>query len=64
MSKTKILHLIGGGEIGGAEELVLTTMKLLDKEKYEPHLICLCHGPFVELAKKRRAKSQHHPHET
>ncbi|QGU00490.1 Glycosyltransferase [Candidatus Syntrophocurvum alkaliphilum] len=57
MNKTKVLHLIGGGEIGGAEELVLTIMKLLDKEKYDPHLICLCHGPFVELAKKEGLKA-------
>ncbi len=46
----RILHLIGGGEIGGAEELVLTLMKFLNKEKYKAHLICLCQGPFAQLA--------------
>ena len=39
--KKRILHFIGGGEIGGAEELLLSLMKLLDKEKYEAWLICL-----------------------
>ncbi len=48
--KKRILHFIGGGEVGGAEELLLTLMKLLDKDQYEAHLICLCQGPFAELA--------------
>lgn len=50
--KKQILHFIGGGEMGGAEELLLTLMKLLDKERYEAHLICLCQGPFAELARQ------------
>ena len=45
----KILHLIGGGEIGGAEELVYTLIKLTDPEQYDVHLICLCEGPFADL---------------
>lgn len=58
MSKIKVLHAIGGGEIGGAEELVLTLMKLLDREKYEPHLLCLCPGPFAELAREQGFSSE------
>ncbi|KUG04981.1 glycosyltransferase [hydrocarbon metagenome] len=50
--KKRILHFIGGGELGGAEELLLTLMKLLDKDQYEAHLICLCQGPFAELARQ------------
>lgn len=47
--RKKILHLIGGGEIGGAEELVYTLIKLTDPEQYDVHLICLCEGPFADL---------------
>jgi glycosyltransferase involved in cell wall biosynthesis len=50
MAKVKILHVIGGGEVGGAEQLVLSLMKLLDPAKYEPFLLCLCEGPFADLA--------------
>lgn len=50
MAKVKVLHVIGGGEVGGAEQLVLTLMKLLDPAKYEPFLLCLCDGPFADLA--------------
>ncbi|MGI5911227.1 MAG: glycosyltransferase family 4 protein [Syntrophomonadaceae bacterium] len=53
MAKTKVLHVIGGGEVGGAEEHVLTLMKLLDPEKYQPFLLCLCEGPFADLAARQ-----------
>ncbi len=59
--KKNILHLIGGGEIGGAEELLLTLMKLLDRDRYRPHLICLCQGPFVELAARHGFTASHIP---
>jgi glycosyltransferase involved in cell wall biosynthesis len=45
----KILHMIGGGEIGGAEELVFTLLKQTDPSRYEVHLVCLCPGPFADL---------------
>lgn len=47
--RKRILHIIGGGEIGGAEELVYTMMKLTNPEQYDVHLICLCEGPFADL---------------
>jgi glycosyltransferase involved in cell wall biosynthesis len=50
--RKKILHMIGGGEIGGAEELVFTLLKMTDPSKYEVHLVCLCPGPFAELVDK------------
>ncbi len=55
--KKRILHFIGGGELGGAEELLLTLMKLLDQERYEAQLICLCQGPFAELARQHGFKA-------
>lgn len=57
MKKHKVLHVIGGGEIGGAEELVLTLLKLLDRNKYEAHLICLCEGPFEAVAAQQGFKT-------
>ncbi len=35
--------------MGGAEELLLSLMKLLDQEQYEAQLVCLCQGPFAQL---------------
>ncbi len=59
--KTRILHFIGGGELGGAEELLLTLMKHLDKEQYEAQLICLCPGPFAELVRQYGFKATEIP---
>lgn len=53
MKRFKVLHVIGGGEIGGAERHVLTLIKLLDKEIFSPELLCLCRGPFAPLAREQ-----------
>ncbi|KGK85134.1 glycosyltransferase [Desulfosporosinus sp. HMP52] len=50
--KSKILHIIGGGEIGGAEKHVLSVLKNLDRTRFEPHLICLTNGPFSDIVKE------------
>lgn len=50
MRKYKILHIIGGGEIGGAEQHVLTLLRNLDRSKYCPYLACLTPGPLAALA--------------
>ncbi|WP_407306262.1 glycosyltransferase [Desulfosporosinus sp. SB140] len=50
MEKYKILHIIGGGEIGGAEQHVLTLLENLDRSRFSPYLICLTPGPFAALA--------------
>jgi len=47
----KILHIIGGGDVGGAKTHVLSLLSRL-KEKAEITLICLRHGDFAEDAKK------------
>lgn len=49
--KIKILQVIGGGEIGGAERHLLTLMRLLDRDRFETELLCLCDGPFAALAR-------------
>ncbi len=48
----KILHIIGGGEIGGAEQHVLTLLNGIDRTRFTPHLVCLTHGPFAALARE------------
>jgi len=50
MGPIHILHVIGGNEVGGAEEHVLTLCKGLDKTLFTPSLICLCEGPLHNLA--------------
>lgn len=47
MKKLKVLQVIGGGEIGGAERHLLTLMRLMDRERFTPELLCLCRGPFA-----------------
>ena len=58
MDKIKVLHVIGGGEVGGAEELVLTQMQLLDKNRYQPFMVCLCAGTFDELVAEKGFQAQ------
>ena len=52
MKPYKVLHIIGGGEIGGAEQHVLTLLKGLDRTRFTPHLVCLSSGPFASLARE------------
>ncbi len=50
MTKEKILHIIGGGEFGGAERHVLSLMQNTDQDRFSPMLACLCPGPFAQMA--------------
>lgn len=52
MKNYEILHIIGGGEVGGAEQHVLTLLQGLDRSRFYPHLACLTHGPFATLARE------------
>ena len=52
MKPYKILHIIGGGEIGGAEQHVLTLLNGIDRTRFTPHLVCLTHGPLAALARE------------
>lgn len=49
MKTHKILQLIGGGEIGGAEQHVLTLLKEMDSSQYSLVSGCLIDGPFARL---------------
>ena len=52
MKRLKVLQVIGGGEIGGAERHLLTLMRLMDRERFTPELLCLCKGPFAGLCRE------------
>lgn len=58
MLQYKILHLIGGGEIGGAEQHVLSLLKGLDQTRFSPYLACLINGPFAALARENKIPTQ------
>ncbi|TGE33929.1 glycosyltransferase [Desulfosporosinus sp. Sb-LF] len=61
MKTHRILHIIGGGEIGGAEQHVLSLLKGLNRTHFAPHLICLTHGPFAGLALDHQIPTQTFP---
>ncbi|HBV86745.1 MAG TPA: glycosyltransferase family 1 protein [Desulfosporosinus sp.] len=52
--KYKILHIIGGGEVGGAEQHVLSLLKGIDRNRFDLQLICLTQGPFSDLASENK----------
>lgn len=58
MKTYRILHIIGGGEIGGAEQHVLSLLKGLDRTHFTPYLACLTHGPFADLTHKNNIPTQ------
>lgn len=49
MRQIKILHIIGGGEFGGAEQHLLTLLKHLDRQVFEVHVVCLFAEPLAEI---------------
>ncbi|MDR3543071.1 MAG: glycosyltransferase [Desulfosporosinus sp.] len=61
MNDCRILHIIGGGEIGGAEQHVLSLLNDLDRSYFYPHLACLTHGPLAALARKTNIPTQTFP---
>lgn len=52
MSSLKILHIIGGGELGGAEKHILNLAGAVDRQAVELTVCCLFSAPFAEVAAK------------
>lgn len=50
MSKIKVAHLIGGGDVGGAKQHLLTLLSNIDLDKFSPLIIALGSGPLVKEA--------------
>lgn len=53
----KIMHLISGGDVGGAKTHVLTLLRELGKE-HQVRLVCFIDGPFAEEARKMGIPTQ------
>ncbi|MBU7008216.1 glycosyltransferase [Phosphitispora fastidiosa] len=49
MGRTKVLHIIGGGEFGGAEQHLLTLMRHVNPAEFELHAACFFSGPLAPL---------------
>lgn len=50
----KVLHLISGGDGGGAKTHVITLLKRLMKEGIDVELLCIMEGVFTEEAKEAK----------
>jgi glycosyltransferase involved in cell wall biosynthesis len=48
MKQVKILHLLNGIELGGAETRIVSLLKKLDKKKYKIHIAYLLGKPILE----------------
>lgn len=52
MAPTGVLFVTAGGERGGAETVLLTLLRHLDRDRFRPRVCCLAAGPFeTELAR-------------
>lgn len=50
MAPVKVLHVIGGGEFGGAERHILNLAGAIDPQAAEIAVLCLFSAPFVKIA--------------
>lgn len=57
MEPLKVLHIIGGGEFGGAERHILNLSGAIDFEAVEITVCCLFNDPFVGIASSAGIKS-------
>lgn len=61
MPTYKILQLIGGGEIGGAEQHVLTLLQEFNPQAYSLTSGCLVDGPFAQLTEDQNIETLRFP---
>jgi glycosyltransferase involved in cell wall biosynthesis len=59
MTKTKILYIAHMAEVGGAEVCLLTLLKYLNKEKFEPVVVFPSSGPIVKKVEELGIKIHH-----
>ena len=53
MTKLRVLHVIGGGDTGGAMTHLLPLLTALDAKECDVHLLCLGEGGLAENARSR-----------
>ncbi|MDA8335184.1 MAG: glycosyltransferase [Peptococcaceae bacterium] len=58
MGRLKILHIIGGGEFGGAERHILNLVQGVDPAEVEMGILCLFARPFAEVAREAGVPAQ------
>ncbi len=51
LERIRVLHVIGGGEFGGAEQHLLTLIKHMDRSEFAIHVACLFPEPLAPLVK-------------
>lgn len=56
MRPIKVLHIIGGGEFGGAERHILTLFKAVDPQEAVLEAVCFFEAPFAQLAREAGMK--------
>jgi glycosyltransferase involved in cell wall biosynthesis len=52
----KILHAIGGGEFGGAEQHILELLEILSRHSVDPVVVCFYNATFAEELRKRNIR--------
>ncbi len=57
MRHLRVLHVIGGGEFGGAERHILNLATAIDPDVVEVSVCCLFADPFVRVAREAGIKS-------
>ena len=50
MAILRVVHIIGGGEFGGAERHILNLAGVMDPGKVEITVCCLFAAPFKDIA--------------
>ncbi|MFZ5592312.1 MAG: glycosyltransferase, partial [Bacillota bacterium] len=56
MKQLKVLHVIGGGEFGGAERHILNLVTSMDEQRVQALVCCLFAEPFVRIARENGLK--------
>lgn len=49
----KVIHVIGGGEFGGAEQHILELLTILHRKSIEPQVVCFYNSTFAQELRKR-----------
>ncbi|MBT9164248.1 MAG: N-acetyl-alpha-D-glucosaminyl L-malate synthase [candidate division WS2 bacterium] len=62
MEKIRVAHLIGGGDVGGAKQHLLTLLSHLNSNKFIPSIIALGDGILVKEAKDLNIKTHVMPY--
>lgn len=58
MAKYKILYSLNQARVAGTEKHVLSLLNNLNREVFEPHVVCLSEGPLVALINEKGDKAK------